>query len=214
MNTKWIFGLAIYTGRNTKIMLNSSESVNKMSQIEVKVNKLLGFILLTQLTLSFICGILSGVFTRDHVSTDTYIIWSNSAAVDGILAFFTYFVLVNTMIPISLIVSIEIVKVVQSYFINKDKFMYSRFRKKGTQVKSASLNEELGQIQHIFSDKTGTLTTNRMEFKIACVGTKMYGDLALISNDPDAPKQQEKGFRDDDFKKMIRAPDTKRNGIK
>ena len=140
MNTKWIYGLAIYTGRNTKIMLNSSESVNKMSQIEVKVNQLLGFILLTQVTLSFICGILAGVFNKDHASTNTYIIWSSTAAVDGILAFFTYFVLVNTMIPISLIVSIEIVKVVQSYFINKDKFMYSRYRRKGSEVKSASLN--------------------------------------------------------------------------
>ena len=117
-----------------------------MSQIEVKVNKLLGFILLTQLILSFVCGILAGIFNRDNAANHTYIIWSNTAAVDGVLSFFTYFVLVNTMIPISLIVSIEIVKVVQSYFINKDKFMYSRYRRKGTQVKSASLNEELGQI--------------------------------------------------------------------
>ena len=67
-------------------------------------------------------------------------------AVDSILIFFTYFVLINTMIPISLIVSIEIVKVSQSYFINKDKLMYSDFRKKYVQVKTASLNEELGQI--------------------------------------------------------------------
>lgn len=62
------------------------------------------------------------------------------------MIFFTYFVLINTMIPISLIVSIEIVKVSQSYFINKDKLMYSDFRKKYVQVKTASLNEELGQI--------------------------------------------------------------------
>ena len=53
-----------------------------------------------------------------------------------------------------------------------------------------------------------------MEFKIAVVGTKMYGDIGLISDDPSVPKQLTKGFRDDDFKKMIRAPDSKRNGIK
>lgn len=84
------------------------------------------------------------------------------------------------MIPISLIVSIEIVKMTQSYFINNDQFMYSDYRKKGALVRSASLNEELGQIEHIFSDKTGTLTTNRMEFKIAAIGTHLYGDIKLI----------------------------------
>ena len=132
MNTKWIYGLCIYTGRNTKIMLNSSEGANKMSQIEVKVNYILGFILIVQVILSFIVGILAGIFNRDNNATHTYIIWSNTPAVDGVLLFFSYFVLVNTMIPISLIVSIEIVKVTQSYFINKDRFMFSNFRQKGT----------------------------------------------------------------------------------
>ena len=146
MNTSYIYGLVIYTGRNTKIMMNSSESTNKMSQIQVKVNKLLGFILLTQLVCSLICGILAGIFNNDVSAFQNYMQWPNTPVVEGILAFFTYFVLVNTMIPISLIVSIEIVKVVQSYFINKDRFMYSRWRKKGTDVRSASLNEQLGQI--------------------------------------------------------------------
>lgn len=75
----------------------------------------------------------------------------------------------------------EIVKMTQSYFINKDQFMYSEYRKKGPDVRSASLNEELGQIEYIFSDKTGTLTTNRMEFKIAAIGTHLYGELRLIT---------------------------------
>jgi P-type E1-E2 ATPase len=86
------------------------------------------------------------------------------------------------MIPISLIVSIEIVKVSQSYFINKDTLMYSQFRKRKADVKTASLNEELGQIEYIFTDKTGTLTMNLMEFKIAIIGQKMYGDRSLIFN--------------------------------
>lgn len=81
--------------------------------------------------------------------------------------------------------------------------MYSEFRKKSVTVKTASLNEELGQIQYVFSDKTGTLTMNLMEFKIAVIGTKMYGDLGLILNDPSRPPQTQKGFRDDTLTKLV-----------
>ena len=61
-NTKWVYGLVIYTGRNTKIMMNSESSSEKMSQVEVKVNKVLGLILLFQVILSFIVAILYGFF--------------------------------------------------------------------------------------------------------------------------------------------------------
>lgn len=106
MNTKWIYGLAIYTGRNTKIMKNSESTANKMSQIEIKVNYILGFILIIQIVLSIICGVLSGIFNNNNHSTHTYIPFNYTATVDGIISFFSYIVLINTMIPISLIVSI------------------------------------------------------------------------------------------------------------
>ena len=70
-------------------------------------------------------------------------------------------------------------------------------------VKSASLNEELGQIEYVFSDKTGTLTMNLMEFKIAVIGNRMFGDLGLILNDPSRPPQSEKGFRDDKLTHLL-----------
>jgi phospholipid-transporting ATPase len=76
-----------------------------------------------------------------------YVDWpSYGSALDGFLVFLTYFTLMNTMIPISLIVSIEIVKMFQKYFIEKDQLMYSSYRKRKVEVKTASLNEELGQI--------------------------------------------------------------------
>lgn len=146
-NTKWVFGLSIYTGRNTKIMMNADSSSEKMSQIEVKVNSVLGIILILQLVLCLIIGILDGAFVSNNRDSAYYISFGDSSsALDGLLMFCSYFVLINTMIPISLIVSIEIVKMSQSYFIDRDRLMYSDFRKKFASVKSASLNEELGQI--------------------------------------------------------------------
>jgi phospholipid-transporting ATPase len=194
-NTKWIYGLVIYTGRNSKIMMNSQGGTNKMSQIEIKVNYILAFILALQLALCIILGALDGNFLRNHSNTDNYILWgSNSPAGDGLLMFCTYLVLLNTMIPISLIVSMEIVKMSQSYFIDNDRFMYSEFRERGPTVRSASLNEELGQIEYVFTDKTGTLTTNRMEFKIALIGHRLFGDLGLIASD--VPLQKGSSFED------------------
>ena len=81
--------------------------------------------------------------------------------------------------------------------------MYSQFRKKYANVKSASLNEQLGQIEYIFTDKTGTLTMNLMEFKIAVIGKRMYGDLGLIMKNPDRPPQQQKGFYDQELTNLI-----------
>jgi magnesium-transporting ATPase (P-type) len=140
-NTRYIIGLSIYTGKNTKIMINSESSSVKMSQIEDKVNYILAIILLFQVVLSIITAILHGIFRAKHEAHFYYLDWSKySNPIDSVLMFFVYFVLINTMIPISLIVSIEVVKMCQSYFIFKDQLMYSRFRNKYVEVKSSALN--------------------------------------------------------------------------
>jgi P-type E1-E2 ATPase len=147
-------------------------------------------ILVLQILLCIIIAILNYAFLTKEKENHSYMIYSPySIALDSVLVFCTYIVLINTMIPISLIVSIEIVKMSQSYFIEKDRLMFSDFRKKYCNVRSASLNEELGQIEYVFTDKTGTLTMNLMEFKIAVIGSKMYGDLGLIIKDPKRPPQ-------------------------
>lgn len=123
-------------------MMNSDSSSEKMSQIERKVNYILGIVLIIQLVLCLVVAILNGIFLNNYQASYTYIDWSGySTVTDSLLIFCTYLVLLNTMIPISLIVSIEGVKMSQSYFIDKDKLMFSEFRKRGPEVKSASLNE-------------------------------------------------------------------------
>lgn len=154
-----------------------------MSQIQKKVNYILVGILFIQVILSIIVAVGYSIFRRIYQNSFYYINWPTdyNVALDSTLIFFAQFVLINTMIPISLIVSIQIVKFFQMIFIQKDQLLFSEYRNRGVTVKSASLNEELGQIQYVFSDKTGTLTLNIMQFKIAVIASQMFGDLTLIA---------------------------------
>jgi len=91
------------------------------------------------------------------------------------LNFLTFFLLFNTMIPISLYVTLEVIKMFQGYFVSHDLEMIDIKRNIGTKVQCVSIMEELGQINYIFSDKTGTLTCNVLYFKKSMIGNQLYG---------------------------------------
>lgn len=87
------------------------------------------------------------------------------------LYYFTWMLIFTNFVPISLLVTLEVVKFIQGIFISNDQEMPE------SRVQTSNLNEELGQIKYIFSDKTGTLTCNNMDFKRLAVGSTVYGDL-------------------------------------
>ena len=186
-NSKWIIGIAAYTGKDTKIMLNANPSKSKQSQIEKITNKLILCIFCFQLFCCLISAVGSYVWMKvvQHDYTqDRY-----SKPIEATLMFFTYFLLDNTMIPISLIVSLEMTKLIQAYLIEKDLDIYDIEKNRYAKVFNSSINEELGQVEYIFSDKTGTLTCNKMEFKLAMIGNELYGDQSILHEKRKLPKK-------------------------
>lgn len=145
------------------------------------MNQLVLSILGVQFSLCLLVSFIDIKWYKDnHLLHSFYLDTFDSVGSNFIQTVFRYFLLLNTLIPISLIVTIEMVKLIQAYFISNDALMYAFERDRPAKVSSASLNEELGQVDYIFSDKTGTLTRNIMQFKLCYVGHELYGDSTLL----------------------------------
>jgi len=94
---------------------------------------------------------------------------------DLFIKILTFLVAYSHLIPISLYVALEIVKIIQSIFIFYDNKMIDPITKKPAIARTSDLIEEMGQVEFIFSDKTGTLTKNEMVFRKCFINNKVYG---------------------------------------
>ena len=198
-NTNWIIGIVVYTGMNNKIILNSKKPRMKMSQIEKTLNYCLVFVFSFLMICCLICSIMHHFEYKSHQNFyNNFILLKDSPELESFICFFTYFLLLNTLIPISLIVSTEIIKMIQGIFISWDISLYSKFRHSFCGVKSVSIIEELGNVNFIFSDKTGTLTKNQLEFKFCIIDKKFY---EYVKSYGVANKPTLLNFRDSKFQK-------------
>ena len=174
-NTNWIIGIVVYTGMDNKIILNSKKPRMKMSKVETNLNYYLLFIFVFLILCCAECSVYHHFhYLKNQKFYDNFIFIKNSQNTESFIIFFTYFLLLNTMIPISLIVSTEIIKIIQGIFITWDIYLYSKWRHCFCGAKSVSIIEDLGNVNFIFSDKTGTLTKNQLQFKYCIIDEKFY----------------------------------------
>jgi len=161
-NCDFIYGLVVYTGNDTKIQrsnLEGEKPKTKVSYIMRQVNVYLIWMLALQSVLCLIGGILAGI-NRGGFTSDMWFLHFDSssdkapdAPSTGVFAFFSWFILLSQMVPISLIVSAEMVKFAQSLFIEQDIQLYYEPLNKPTKCNSSTIHEDLGLIDYVFSDK-------------------------------------------------------------
>ncbi|XP_066278383.1 phospholipid-transporting ATPase VA-like isoform X1 [Branchiostoma lanceolatum] len=181
-NTDFIEGIVVYAGPDTKAMLNNSGPQYKRSKLERQMNIDVAFCAVILVIMCAAGGIGNGLwinwYPQDSAQLFIPPIEGQSEgldpALDGFIRFWMYIVIFQVIIPLSLYVSIEVIKMGQVYFIHQDIHLYDHSSDTSLQCRALNITEDLGQIQYVFTDKTGTLTENMMVFRRCAVGGKDY----------------------------------------
>lgn len=178
-NTEWALGIVVFTGNESKIMLNAGITPSKRARMarELNWNVIYNFIILFFMCL--VSGIIQGVTWAEGTNSLDFFEFGSiggSPPLDGFITFWSAVILFQNLVPISLYITLEIVRSIQAFFIWSDVHMYYEKLDYPCTPKSWNISDDLGQIEYIFSDKTGTLTQNVMEFKKCTINGVPYGE--------------------------------------
>ena len=180
-NTPWIHGVVVFTGHETKLMRNATAAPIKRTRVEKQLNYLVLALVGILLVLSVICTVGGLVYRATRQDQIPYLelesLGSAGVVVSTIFKdLVTYWVLFASLVPISLFVTLELVKYWHAILINDDLDIYYDKTDTPANCRTSSLVEELGMVGYVFSDKTGTLTCNMMEFKQCTIAGIQYAD--------------------------------------
>ena len=184
-NTDYIEGLVVYAGHESKAMLNNGGPRYKRSKLERQINLEVVWCVLILFTLCLLgatgCGLWFNSFTAlapfhcllsfDQLEP----LWT------GFLALWTIIIILQIIIPLSLYVTIDLTKISQVWLIHNDPLMWDKVHEKRVECRALNITEELGQVQYMFCDKTGTLTENRWSSRSAASpGRILATTLSLV----------------------------------
>lgn len=176
-NTDYIYGIAVYTGFDTKVALNMRHPPSKMGSVERKLNWVVLMMFISLAALIIAGSVTAGILQRNSGSGQWYMgenRLKSASTVTG-QSFGTFLILFSTFIPVSLFVTLEFIRVIQALFMAADYRM--KTGKLSVAARATNLNEMLGEVDHVLSDKTGTLTENIMRYIACSAGGKLYNIL-------------------------------------
>lgn len=195
-NTEWVLGVAVYTGRDTKTRLKLSDNIIKFSNMQVNLNRCIRGLLVVLFIVCIYSATMSAV-----VGDPEY---------NPFIMSLVYLIALYHVVPLSLYITYEALKLMLGYLVNVDRQMIDPHTRQGAVARTADLMEEMGQVDFMFSDKTGTLTMNEMVFAKCHVGGRDLGDFRngdeapgtraaqrLVQAEEASPLTQPPGERDD-----------------
>ncbi|KAF8375398.1 hypothetical protein PRIPAC_81827 [Pristionchus pacificus] len=204
-NTTFVEGIVIYAGHDTKMMLSSGRAPYKRSHAEIKTNTFVigcAGMLAILIAITATCRALwvGGYPDPSHLSPPFALLvpafnQDIGPPPDWLSSIGSSLVLYQIMIPLALYITVELIKLGQVYFMQQDVKMYCEEKDEAFIARSLSMGEELGQLTHLLSDKTGTLTQNKMLLRRCAT---VYSECAVGNNPVKFPD------RDVDFEHLLK----------
>ncbi|KAJ6526292.1 phospholipid-translocating ATPase [Mycena vulgaris] len=191
-NTRWVIGLVLFTGEDTKIVLNSGGTPSKRSKVEREMNPQVATNLILLAAMAVACGISDSVLEKKNYPEGAPWLYDDNTSQDnpsfnGVVTWAFALITFQNIVPISLYISIEFVRTCQALFIYFDSEICYKKTGQATLARSWNLSDDLGQIEYIFSDKTGTLTQNSMVFRECSIGGRVYSGDPVQEDHPAGP---------------------------
>jgi len=177
-NVDLVYGVACYTGKRTKLGLNSQEPPVKWTQIEKVLDVTSICIFIAQIILAGINGAL-GNWKRSELLSIHYLHFELEDSLQKhilwMILYIRSYLLTSVMIPVSLKVTLDVCKYLYAVWIRNDAKIYDPITQTHTLVNNTSVIEDLGAVEYVFTDKTGTLTENEMRLKKLNIMDRTYG---------------------------------------
>ncbi|EED95897.1 hypothetical protein THAPSDRAFT_26702 [Thalassiosira pseudonana CCMP1335] len=169
-NTEWVVGVACFTGADTKLVMNSVATPSKFSQLDMLINRTV--VLILAIMIICVCSLGGLSLTASNKEFDN--LWYAGTTPNYLQNVFLFVTMLSNFVPLSLYVSVEIITVMMMLYVSWDLQMYHKDSDTPASARSTIVTD-LGLVDYIFSDKTGTLTCNIMEFKRCSVDGHVFG---------------------------------------